>query len=82
MGRCGRCGTGHSSCKLDAAGCEPLGREGPTKCPSQWEFQGDTLGNLLLLSLHSYPTVFPFDPCHDLENRKVEFAHYTDINLA
>lgn len=42
-------------------------------CLSGNKFQGDTLGNLLLV-IHSYPTVTPCDPCHDPE-KKVESAH-------
>lgn len=71
----GRCGVGLSRCKLDAAGCEPLGGGGLTNvCFSGHKFQGDTLGNLLLV-IHSYPTAIPCDPTMILRIEEVESAH-------
>lgn len=34
------------------------------------EFQGDALGNPLLLILHSFPAAVPFDPCRGPEKRE------------
>lgn len=43
-------------------------------CLSGDKFQGDTLGNLLLV-IHSYPMVIPCDPCHDPGTEQMEYAH-------